>query len=181
MPTVLSHPVVPLAIRLGLGADAIPKPLLLAGVLGSVLPDLDVMAYWYGIPHQSDFGHRGFTHSLGFAIFVALIGASAHRRLKTTFGKAFVFLIVATGSHGALDAFTNGGAGIALFWPWSENRYFAPFRPIKVAPIGIDFFLHGGMPVLLSELLWVWLPGIATGSMFAAFRRRIPTLETGAA
>jgi inner membrane protein len=181
MPTVLSHPVVPLAIRLGFGADVIPKSLLLAGALGSVLPDLDVVAFWYGIPHQSEFGHRGFSHSLVFAICVALSGASFHRRLKTTFGKAFVFLLVATGSHGVLDAFTNGGVGIALFWPWSENRYFAPFRPIKVAPIGLDFFLRGSMPVLLSELLWVWLPGIVTGSTFAAFRRRMPTVETDAA
>lgn len=173
MPTIVSHPAVPLGIRLVFGAGVIPKRLLLAGALGSVVPDLDVLAFWYGIPHESEFGHRGLSHSLAFATVLALVGASASERLKTSFGKAFIFLLVATSSHGVLDAFTDGGIGIALFWPWSENRYFSQFRPIRVAPIGIsNFFLHGGIRVFLSELLWVWLPCILTGAVFAACRRR---------
>jgi inner membrane protein len=173
MPTVLSHPAVPLGIRLVFGADRISKRLLLAGALSSVVPDLDVLAFWYGIPHESEFGHRGFSHSLAFATVLALVSASAYGRLRTSFGKAFIFLLVATGSHGVLDAFTDGGIGIALFWPWSESRYFSPFRPIRVAPIGIsNFFFHGGMYVLLSELLWVWLPCILIGAVFATSRRR---------
>jgi inner membrane protein len=178
MPTVFSHPVIPLALRVGLGADVIPGRLLLAGALCSVLPDLDVLAFWSGVPHESEFGHRGFSHSFAFATVVALVGGSFYRSLNTNFGRAFIFLLLATASHGVLDAFTDGGAGIAFFWPWLENRYFAPFRPIRVAPIGISvFFSHGSILVMVSELLWLWLPCLLTGAAVAACRRRMAIVE----
>ena len=47
MPTVLTHPAVPLAIGLGLGKDVVSAPLLIAGVAVSVMPDLDVLAFRY--------------------------------------------------------------------------------------------------------------------------------------
>ena len=178
MPTVFSHPVVPLAVRVGLGADVVPQRLLLAGSLCSVLPDLDVLAFWAGVPHESEFGHRGFSHSFAFATAVALMGACFYRKLKTSFGRAFIFLLLSTASHGVLDAFTDGGAGIAFFWPWLNNRYFAPFRPIRVAPIGISaFFWYGGILVILSELLWLWLPCLSAAAAVAVSRRRIPMGE----
>ena len=181
MPTVFSHPVIPLAIRLGFGADVIPRRLLLAGALASVLPDLDVLAFWYGVPHESEFGHRGFSHSFAFAALVAVVGASFHRRLKTSFGRALIFLLLATASHCVLDEFTDGGAGIAFLWPWLEDRYFAPFRPIRVAPLGISaFFLHEGLHVLVSELLWLWLTSVLTGTAVAVCRSRMPRVERDA-
>ena len=159
MPTVLSHPAVPLAIGLGLGTDIIPKHLIVAGILGSVLPDVDVLAFSFGIPYEDQFGHRGFTHSFVFAGFVALIGALLYRMVAMDFMKTFLFLLVSTSSHGILDAFTDGGLGIAFFWPFSVERYFAPFRPMKVSPIDAYAFLsRSGMQVLSSEFLWVWLP-----------------------
>ena len=62
MPTVLTHPAVPLAIGLGLGKDVTSTPLLIAGVAVSMMPDLDVLAFRYGISYASVFGHRGFSH-----------------------------------------------------------------------------------------------------------------------
>ena len=178
MPTILSHPAVPLAIGLGLGTEVIPKRLLLAGVLGSILPDVDILAFQFGIPYEEVLGHRGFTHSLAFATFVALLGACPFRVLRTGFVKAFTFLLVSTASHGILDAFTDGGRGIAFFWPWSANRYFAPFRPITVSPIGISpFFSEGGIAVLLSELLWVWLPCVLACAALTAYRGRLASSE----
>tara|TARA_Y100000780_G_C13480407_1_gene338286 strand:- start:227 stop:469 length:243 start_codon:yes stop_codon:yes gene_type:complete len=56
---------------------------------------------------------------------------------------------------------TNGGLGVALFWPYDNDRYFFPFRPIQVSPIGVKaFFSERGLKVLSSELLWVFLPGV---------------------
>lgn len=114
MPTILSHPAVPLALNLGLGSDIISKRLLIAGALGSVLPDIDVVGFTFGIPYEHEFGHCGMSHSLVFAASVALMGALAKRSLQTTFFRAFSFLFVTIGSHGILDAFTNGGLGVAL-------------------------------------------------------------------
>ena len=41
-------------------------------------------------------------------------------------------------------------------WPWNEQRYFAPWRPILVSPFANGFFSARGMATLLSELRWVW-------------------------
>ena len=172
MPTILSHPAVPLALNLGLGSDVISKRLLIAGALGSVLPDIDVVGFTFGIPYEHEFGHRGMSHSLVFAASVALMGALAKRSLQTTFFRAFSFLFVTIGSHGILDAFTNGGLGIALFWPWTGRRFFASFQPIVVAPIGISDFLPYAAGVLFSELLWVWIPCVLAGAALAVYRRR---------
>ncbi len=126
MPTVLSHAAVPLALGVGLGAEVVPRRLLLAGALVSALPDLDVITFHWGIPYSAGLGHRGFSHSLLVAAVVALAGAAAAPALRTGSARAFVFLFVAAASHGALDAFTNGGLGVAFLWPWSEQRFFAP-------------------------------------------------------
>ena len=63
-------------------------------------------------------------------------------------------------SHGLLDAMTDGGLGVALFWPLSNQRFFLPLRPIPVAPIGRRMFSQRGLTVLVSEtvlFLPLWL------------------------
>ena len=175
MPTVFSHPAVPLALRVGLGREIVSPRLLLAGMLASVLPDLDVMTLRLGMEYPQALGHRGFSHSLLFAALVALAGAAAHRALHCRFGRAVGFLFVSTASHGLLDAFTNGGIGIAFLWPWSEVRSFAPeaLRVIEVSPISVSRFLSWrGVEVLFSELCWIWLPAAAACLVVAGARRR---------
>ncbi len=57
---------------------------------------------------------------------------------------------------------TNGGLGVAFFAPFDNTRYFFPWRPIQVSPIGAKaFFSAAGWRVIKSELIWVWLPSIA--------------------
>lgn len=172
MPTILTHPVVPLAMAMGLGRGVISQRLLTAGVVASVLPDLDVVAFRFGIPYAADLGHRGFSHSLLFALMVAFIGASWSRPFLSTPKRSFGFLFVATASHGILDAFTNGGLGIALLWPWTSERFFAPVQVIEVSPLSLsDFLTWRGVRVLWSEILWVWLPFLAAACAIAALRR----------
>lgn len=56
-------------------------------------------------------------------------------------------------SHGLLDTLTTGGKGVALLWPFSDERFFAPLQFIRVSPIGVGRFLsERGLAVLLSEL-----------------------------
>ncbi len=175
MPTVLSHPAVPLVLGGGLGREIVPRRLLLAGVLVSVLPDLDVVTFRLGVPYAADLGHRGFSHSLLFAALVALAGAAAHRALSCGFMRALAFLFISTASHGILDAFTDGGLGIAFLWPWSGDRYFAPgaLRVLEASPLAPSRFLSWrGVAVLTSELCWIWLPALTVGLMLLAARRR---------
>src|SRR5262249_59805525 len=70
----------------------------------------------------------------------------------------FSYFFAVTTSHGILDAMTDGGLGIAFFAPFDDTRYFLPFRPIKVSPIGLSFFSARGLDVIRSEFLWVCLP-----------------------
>ena len=174
MPTILTHPAIPLALGLGLGKEIIPKPLLAAGVAVSILPDLDVVAFRFGINYASGFGHRGFSHSVFFAVLIALIGAYAFRFYQTGFTRAFGFLFISMVSHGILDSFTNGGSGIAFLWPWSAARFYAPVQVIEVSPLSLTrFFTSRGATVLISELRWVWTPCIVGGLALAALRRMV--------
>lgn len=174
MPTILTHPVVPLAIAMGLGRKAVPKNLIAAGIVASVLPDLDVLAFHAGIPYAAEFGHRGFSHSLLFALCLAALGAAFAPFLQSGRWRAFWFVFLAAASHGILDAFTNGGLGIAFLWPISDARFFAPLRPIEVSPLGLSRFLSArGLDVLWSEFLWIWLPCLgATALALAVYGRR---------
>lgn len=163
MPTVFTHPAVPLAAALALGRKALPLPLVLAGLGLSILPDLDVLGFRLGVPYSDALGHRGISHSLAVALAASLACAIFHRRLGAPFARAWVFLFVCAGSHCVLDAFTDGGLGVALFWPWSDVRHVAPVRPIEAAPLALSRFFSGaGLRVMASELAWVWLPLFVT-------------------
>jgi inner membrane protein len=161
MPTILTHAAVPLAIGLGLGRRRISPRLLVAGIVASMLPDADVLAFHLGIPYADAFGHRGATHSLAFALTLGLFALLAARRLQSNRGAAFCFVSVSALSHGLLDMFTNGGHGVALWWPVSHERLFFPWRVIEVSPLSLHRILsERGIAVMQSELLWVWLPAV---------------------
>jgi len=173
MPTLLAHPAVPLALGLGLGRAVIPRPLLAAGVAAAVMPDLDVIAFRFGIPYADQLGHRGMSHSLAFALAVAVLGALTLRRWRVPAGTSLWFLFVAGASHGLLDMLTTGGLGIAILWPWSGERFFAPVQVIRVSPLALrDFLTARGLAVLVSELTWVWLPAAGAGVAIWLARRR---------
>ena len=173
MPTIISHSAVPLALGLGLGPRVVPPQLLIAGIAACVLPDLDVISFRFHIAYADILGHRGLSHSLAFAAFVAVLAGCSFRALRSTPAGAFWFVLAATASHGVLDAFTNGGLGVALLWPWSTDRYFASFRPIEVAPLSVErLFSKRGTQVLLSELVWVWIPCILVALLLLAVQKR---------
>lgn len=162
MPTVMTHAVVGLGLgRLFTSRRMPPLFWLLAGAL-PMAPDLDVLAFRLGVPYEVPLGHRGFTHSLAFALLAAAPAAAlTFRRLAVPFADWCGLLFVAVASHGLLDACTNGGLGVAFFWPLDDRRFFFPWHPIEVSPIGLGFFSSRGAGVLMSELRWVWLPTAA--------------------
>ena len=51
-----------------------------------------------------------------------------------------------------LDSLTDGGLGAALLWPLSTARFFAPWTPIPVAPIGGGMLSARGLYVALTEV-----------------------------
>jgi inner membrane protein len=186
MPTIVTHAIAASAIgaiyRRALTAAFVrpPRPgrrFWIVTCACALLPDADVVAYDLGLEYGHLFGHRGITHSLPFAM---VIGAIVAAWLGRTVGwgtrlRLFGYFSLVTASHGLLDALTDEGLGTALFAPFSDQRYFFPWRPLMVAPIGGHGFftwdVRGGwrwMEVLWSEITWVWLP--AAGLVLLAWR-----------
>jgi len=162
MPTVMTHALVGAGLGTLFTARRMPLTFWLTTAGLAMLPDIDVvvqrsLSVGDGIP----LGHRGFMHSLLFAFLAAATAALIlSRRLGGGRLDLCGFLFLVTASHGLLDGCTNGGGGIAFFAPFDNNRYFLPWRPIQVSPIGLSFFGPRGWPVLESEMLWVWLPTV---------------------
>lgn len=163
MPSVVSHSVVALlSAKIATGEER-PQHFWLWAVVCSILPDADVVAFLFDIRYGEVFGHRGFSHSLSFALILAVLVVRFAFANVVRFSRSwwalvsFFFLI--TASHGILDAMTDGGLGVAFFAPFDSSRYFLPWRPIRVSPISIaPFFSERGLGVLRSEALWIWIP-----------------------
>jgi inner membrane protein len=164
MASAISHAVAAVGISACFYDSRVPKSVWLVGAVCAVFPDIDVIGFRFGV-HYGDFlGHRGFTHSITFAILLAAAllfslfspGVPGLSRFALWF-----YLFLSTVSHGVLDAMTNGGLGVAFFSPFDKRRYFFPWTPIRVSPIGVTrFFSERGLRVLESEFVWIWIPTI---------------------
>lgn len=137
------------------------KTVILLGIISSIIPDADVIAFRFGIPYEHFIGHRGFTHSIFFAMLWSyLLLWLFHRKEEASSKKKLgIFYFVCIGTHGILDAMTTGGKGIALLSPIDNERYFLPWQVIQVSPLGIErFFSSWGVEVLMSEAVFIGLP-----------------------
>jgi inner membrane protein len=174
MASVLSHAVAALGIGAAFYRPNAPKLVWAGGIMCSVIPDLDVVGFRFGIRYGDFWGHRGFTHSLVFAALLAGAATLAISQVRSQVRPVslFTYLFLATASHGLLDAMTNGGLGVAFFSPFDNRRYFLPWRPIRVSPIGITrFFTARGFAVLGTEILWIWIPSILLIGLALGLRR----------
>jgi len=128
----------------------------------SLFPDIDVVGFMRGVPYSAPWGHRGATHSLVFALAGGVLVGFGARWFRRPVLPTMVIATLVLASHGLLDTMTDGGLGAALLWPFSLTRFFAPWRPIPVAPIGPDFFTTDGARIALTEValfLPLWLLG----------------------
>lgn len=159
MASVFGHIVASSTIGLvGFSEKSSWKALAFAGLCAAI-PDADVLAFRYGISYTSIWGHRGWTHSIGFALGFGILVAWLFYRKEADWWKMALWFVLATFSHPLLDMLTTGGRGCALWWPLSEERLFFPIRVIKVSPLSAGaFFSEWGLAVLRSEALWIGLP-----------------------
>jgi inner membrane protein len=166
MPTVFSHPAAAIGafpwFRRRLGHPGV----LLAGMVLTLLPDIDVIGFRFGIAYGDLLGHRGLTHSLIFALVVGGLAAWPASRLAGAGWRVlFLYFFLCLASHGLLDALTDGGLGIAFLSPFSNERFFFDFRPVRVSAISVQRFFAGDWPGLLAmEFRWIWLPALALGA-----------------
>ena len=200
MASVFSHAVAALGIGAGFYRPAIPKRVWVIGAVCSVVPDIDVIGFRFGVRYADFWGHRGFTHSLLFAALLA--GAAAIATPNSSFRtdvrnpsvsgvvpqpaisrlSLWIYFFLAAASHGFLDAMTDGGLGVAFFSPFDNRRYFLPWTPIRVSPIGVTrFFTQRGLAILQTELLWIWFPSALLVAVAWLLRRRGSASRTSSA
>jgi inner membrane protein len=159
--SAFTHAIAGLAIGTAFRGRETPARFWVLGAAFAALPDLDGIGYWLGVPYDSTFGHRGFSHSLAFAAILGAIGLLAFRdrAFDGARTRVWAYLFLATASHGVLDAMTSGGGGVAFFAPFVNERYFFPWRPILVSPMSVRrFFSERGARILASEFVYVWIP-----------------------
>ncbi len=148
----------------------------LAACLGcaAVLPDLDVIMFAMKVPYAHPLGHRGFSHSIIFAMVLALVltwmagyAADPKRNIRT----ALIFF-AAIISHGILDALTDAGLGVGFFIPFTQERYFFPWRPVMTASLNpATFWSPETLEILLNEIAYVWMPLAAVSMVFHLIRQ----------
>jgi inner membrane protein len=174
MPTIVTHGFVAALLGKSFAARRMPARFWFLSVLCSILPDADVLGFRLGISYEDMLGHRGLSHSFIFALVLSLIVTFlAFPRVPQRWTRLLLFsyFFVVTASHGILDAMTDGGLGIAFFAPFNDTRYFFPFRPIEVSPIGASFFRARGLEVIWSEFLWVCLPATIIAGAVILYRK----------
>ena len=106
-------------------------PQLALLILLANLPDLDFLI-GLGTEANANALHRGFTHSLAAAVFVAL-AVSCVWRIAASFWRSAILCFSAYSSHLLIDLCTGtklgwnaAASGIPLFWPLSKT-YSSPF------------------------------------------------------
>jgi inner membrane protein len=109
------------------------KKAMLWGVLAQSIPDIDFVASFWMDTSSNLLAHRGFTHSILFALiitpFLALLTERLHRPHDISFKKWLLFFGGLIGAHIFIDAFNNYGVG--WFEPFNHTRI--SFNAIYVA------------------------------------------------
>jgi len=161
MASAFGHAAVALASNIAFAKEIRKPGVILAGVICSILPDADVLAFKFGIPYEHWLGHRGITHSFFFALLFSFVLSFLLAKLMKLKARKSLWLslFLCLASHGILDAMTTGGAGVALLGPFDNDRYFLPYRMITVSPLGVsNFFSPWGLKGLINEFKWIGIP-----------------------
>ncbi|MDH5739974.1 MAG: metal-dependent hydrolase [Nitrospira sp.] len=174
MASAFSHAFVALVLGKASRHPIMTWQVLFLGMACSIVPDLDVIGFSFGIRYGDLWGHRGLTHSIFFACLLSalLVRVWYWRTSSSAKATLFIYFFSCTASHGVLDAMTNGGLGVAFFSPFDTSRYFFTYRPVAVSPIGIgDFFTGEAFRILASEATWIWLPTLVLFLLLRGFQQ----------
>jgi len=109
------------------------KKAMLWGALAQSVPDIDFIASFWMNTSENLLAHRGFTHSILFALLIipvlALLAERIHRPHNITLKNWFLFFAVEIFVHLLLDGFNNYGTG----WLEPFNHYRFSFNAVYVA------------------------------------------------
>lgn len=152
----------------------IPFQLILVAGL-SILPDLDVIPAI--IFRDMKAYHNNISHSLFFAIPVALLVAGAfHRIYRSNFWFWFVICLISYDMHVFMDALT-ADRGVMMFWPLTETRIASSVKIFYGLQWGLGWFSPWHLWTIFTESLFVLVVVLAV-NYFTKRRDRSETQIT---
>ena len=132
------------------------KKAMIWGALAQSIPDVDFLASLWSTTTENLLAHRGFTHSILFALLIVPVFAMAadriHRPHNIAFRTWIMFFATEVFLHLFIDGFNNYGVG--WFEPFSHTRF--SFNAIYVADI--FFSIWAGIALLMLILLNSYSP-----------------------
>jgi inner membrane protein len=147
-----THAAGAVAIAATIVPKSVPRRVWVVVALCAVLPDVDAIGRPFGGGDVTWLGgHRALTHSLLFAATLsALVNVTVLRLASGVQAKLVLWLALtlAIASHGALDSLTSYGEGIQFLAPFTDARYWSPWR-----------LLGGG--IVRDSIVFVALYGVA--------------------
>lgn len=157
MPSSVSHGLAATLVAIAAAPAAPRRALITSAVLGAVAMDLDAVGRPFGLGDLMWLGgHRGFTHSVPFALGLATVVAAFRFRGDPARSRIAAALAIAYLTHGLLDALTSYGSGIMYWAPLSAERYRAPRRPLRGR----------------NEVYMIWAPAVTALLWMRARTRR---------
>lgn len=179
-----------------LAGARLPRTALLAGFLGGIVPDADVLIR-SADPLVGLVYHRHFTHSLFLAPLLGALAAAPLLlvpRFRPRWCTVLAAGVIGCLTHGLLDACT--GHGTLLFWPFTTARIswdILPiidlvFTPILLLGVLLVALLRRALParfalaaVLAYTLAGVWMNGRALQAQQQLAEARGHAIEAGRA
>lgn len=148
---------------------------LLWGALAQSLPDIDFIAGFYLNTTDNLLAHRGFTHSILFAIVITpLLAFTAeyfHRPHNISLKRWMAFFGAVIFGHIFFDAFNN--YGVAWFEPFWHHRF--SFNAIYVVDpffsiaVGISCIALGVLPRFSIRRRFWWRFGLAATAVYMGY------------
>jgi len=173
LPSLFGHAAAGIALGAAVADVRTPRTLVL-GTFCALAPDLDWFTAFLRIHPGNFLAHRGITHSLLGAVVLAALMLQLGFRSEQRTPRLGAYLLLAALSHGLLDACTSGRVGVAFFYPFSTSRWGCYWQPIQDAPLpfwpGLQLPFFGA---LLSELVWIGLPGFLLVAGIQMYRRSV--------
>lgn len=165
MPSPLTHLIVSVPINALIMKQENKKKIIFFSFFAAIAADFDYVGYLFNFGNLSFFGHRGFTHSIFFAIVIATLICIVFFRNVDFKSKAFLFLLfnffLAALSHPLLDYLINQNNGVALFFPFSTERFSFPFAPINEEICSaFEYYRKYFWLVLKVEIIYLIFPAI---------------------
>lgn len=159
-----------------------PRPTIIVFALLALAPDIDFVGGLLGVARgsTSPLGHRGFTHSVFFALVVGGIVGAVTRGSPFRRYWAGICAFIALASHGLLDTMSRLGDGPMLFWPFTAGHYEFPWRPIPGVITAQHYLSIQAIPTLVVEgMLFFPFIAFALGVFFPVRRVENPIQSKG--